>query len=729
MRSIEDYELRDKCVVFSLDSLRKFASDTAKYLRPAALDGSQGLVRVSSDQTMAIVDGTATLSSRRVIFGPGTLSNAAEWELKGLLQRVHRVAELHSVANVPREWGAYRWGNRGAFYVWGGSGRRAYVEIGPEQSQDVFVRLVSEATIRVQDIKCDSRPYFVAVRDFVAAIEAGLAVIRRSPTSSSDSLDRALSLGSLRAELDEASTYSEWLPVITDSQRDFLERPIERSIKLRGAAGTGKTLAMKLKAIREIYAAQDADRSIRLLFATHGWAAAYDIQDSVDKLDERKSASGCLDIAPLLSIALQHTGYSTNSLVLDNDSHDGKLKAFKTIHEALADAIRLNWPALGPGASPQIQRRVHAAVARSPGADTFVVELMDEFASVLGAHGIVRGPDAESKYLNLPRAAWMLPLGSKNDKTFVYRVYQKFLEALARQKSLSWDQVINDCVATLSGFGWNLERLTDGYDAIFVDEMHLFSLQERMLINHLSNQPDSYPRVVMALDPRQSASVLFGVESASQPSLSQDVDDVCLRNVYRFGESILALVRHLQEQFPTQELGKDWVLEQSAAGGKKAGDIPRLYWDASAKQSFTNAVARAREISRSRRVALLCLHASELDALIQECESAGFSVVPVKGRSDQNELRYAKRTPVVSAAEYVAGLQFDAVVVCGVPQEVAAGTVSPYLDRLLLTMLYLAVTRARDMVDLHFPVESTTMQKLLRLAVDGGIVKVVQNKN
>ena len=47
-------------------------------------------------------------------------------------------------------------------------------------------------------------------------------------------------------------TYSEWLHQLTPEQRSFVDSPPVHSIKVRGPAGSGKSLALELKALREV---------------------------------------------------------------------------------------------------------------------------------------------------------------------------------------------------------------------------------------------------------------------------------------------------------------------------------------------------------------------------------------------------------------------------------------------------------------------------------------------
>lgn len=52
--------------------------------------------------------------------------------------------------------------------------------------------------------------------------------------------------------------FEDWLPLLTDAQRRFVDAPIEGAFRIEGAAGTGKTLALMLKAVAALRKAEAA---------------------------------------------------------------------------------------------------------------------------------------------------------------------------------------------------------------------------------------------------------------------------------------------------------------------------------------------------------------------------------------------------------------------------------------------------------------------------------------
>ena len=125
-------------------------------------------------------------------------------------------------------------------------------------------------------------------------------------------------------EEQKSYTYEDWEKHLSNLQRAFLNKPAEKAIKLRGPAGTGKTLAMELKAIKLLREQPDS----RILFTCHSWAVACQVSDFISNLDYE--AGKRIDTFPLLALAeskVPADGYDT--IILGDDSYSGKIEQIK----------------------------------------------------------------------------------------------------------------------------------------------------------------------------------------------------------------------------------------------------------------------------------------------------------------------------------------------------------------------------------------------------------------
>jgi hypothetical protein len=63
--------------------------------------------------------------------------------------------------------------------------------------------------------------------------------------------------------------FEDWLPLLTEQQTKFVTSPITKPMRIEGAAGTGKTLALILKAVHALREAKRAGQPCHLVFVTH----------------------------------------------------------------------------------------------------------------------------------------------------------------------------------------------------------------------------------------------------------------------------------------------------------------------------------------------------------------------------------------------------------------------------------------------------------------------------
>ena len=103
--------------------------------------------------------------------------------------------------------------------------------------------------------------------------------------------------------------------------------------------------------------------------------------------------------------------------------------------------------------------------------------------------------------------------------------------------------------------------------------------------------------------------------------------------------------------------------------------------------------------------------------------ASGMKLSIIQSRDDVENLRYSRRSVVLSAAEYAAGLQFSRVIVAGLPHaESRAPNVAHQLRR-FLSLLYLGVSRATSSVEIHTNDEAGDLPDVLDGALRKGVVQ------
>ena len=243
----------------------------------------------------------------------------------------------------------------------------------------------------------------------------------------------------------------------------------------------------------------------------------------------------------------------------------------------------------------------------------------------------------------------------------------------------------------------------------------------------------------MALDPRQSPSEAFiglaseETKSSASTDATDDLGEVTnleLTRVHRYTPQILELVKHIHLEFPTLDLGAGWNIDFSAIeSAHEDGPKPQLVRSASRAAEEIDIARAVQDCYQAGRMALAVVDTrqwerfSKLAALLDK--SKKFHVSTIAGRNDIEGLGYRKRGIVVGLAEYLAGLQFDTVLVAGIPDLSLSSRTSTELTR-LLSLLYLGVSRAEGDVRIFVNDDDGGIPEVLQRATEKSFVNLQQ---
>jgi hypothetical protein len=230
------------------------------------------------------------------------------------------------------------------------------------------------------------------------------------------------------------------------------------------------------------------------------------------------------------------------------------------------------------------------------------------------------------------------------------------------------------------------------------------------VLHYLTRDTLTYPRVFMAVDPRQSPSEAFiglasyetwSSSSAAADDRLGDVTNFELATVHRFTPQILELIKHVHHEFPTLDLGHDWDVDFTQVDSARTdGPLPRLVSAGSRAAEETDIFHAVQDLYASGRLALAVVDTRQWlrfsDFASRIGKSGKFHVSTISGRSDIEGLGYRRRGLVVGPAEYLAGLQFESVLIAGIPDMNATPTANERTR--LLSLLYLALSRAQQEV-------------------------------
>jgi hypothetical protein len=616
--------------------------------------------------------------------------------------------------SLPRQWHQYKYNNFIAFRPaprFDAQASRWITEVTPGERADIIFwgTTTSDKKSSLEDFG-SKRPappeLYGAWAEAVAAAREHFSQARTQPA------DVEMSLPALEQSTTKGWTYEQWLEAVSQEQRAFIDANTDKSIRLRGPAGSGKTVALTLKAIREVRNARETGGDVRVLVVTHSWALAAQISDSIDSMGLGLLQE--IDVFPLLEIARMISpqyvqDVSSGFSLIGEDSLSGKQAQLDEIQEVLDEFISGDWITYKARVSEGLRARFDSPDEGERRALAW--DLLIEFGSVIGAAAIFPGAGSDLRYFQLPRASWMLPLNSREDQRVVFELYTRYWASLDDRSLTTSDQVLADFLIHLSTNTWNRARRVQGYDLVFVDEFHLFSPLERQVLHYLTRDTSVYPRIFMAVDPRQSPSEAFiglaadETKSSSGVPTDDNLGDVAnfeLTTVHRFTPQILELIKHVHHEFPTLDLGEEWDIDFTRVESAQAdGCLPRLISAASRNGEDDDIVRAVQALYPAGRLALAVVDYRQwprFSALASRIGHSGkFHVSTVSGRSDIEGLGYRRRGLVVGTAEYLAGLQFDSVLVAGIPDLNASAQTANERIR-YLSFLYLALSRAQEEV-------------------------------
>jgi hypothetical protein len=697
----------------ALNYLASFSVASDWFVEPIAV-AEMPLLEVQEADVAVCLFTPACVSSDRMLIirrgDDGLFSSVPDLDRRSVFDRCARIAMRafdEAVILNPR-WIPFHEGNRVSVFAYPIGGyreQRLIAEVNPLGSHDVYIFDFGDSS-SFRDLGACT-PDYETYRKASDAIRAAIAG-RRS--KSSDQIEGQFELAQIEANpITKGFSYNEWYPKqLSKDQLRFVDHPLTGPIRLKGAAGTGKTLAMALKALKVKYDADEEDIVTRILFLTHSWAMAEYVDRLIERMDIHKESPSQIDVFPLLYLASKRDYSAIGREPLGIDSEEGKKLALKEISLVVDEFVSADWIAYRSGCNDGFVGQVEA-LPDSRERRLFCWDLLIEFGCVIAAQGMLTHSADRERYIRFKRMRWMMPLPGPTERATVFSLWHGFMQHLKERKWISSDQIVSDYLNDLSTYYWEAARIKEGYDVIFVDEMHLFNSQERLIFHNLLADSEASPVVIMALDPTQSPRETFTLVAEGNDTRMAGIYErarlpnpkkIDLVDVFRYTPEIAVLIRSVHDVAPALDLSEDWSMPESSSSNPP-GAVPSFKVLANKEEIYKEAMRLAVELSkearkRKGRVAILCMDSERLEEYVRAA-SAQYQneVIVILSRDDTERLRYAGRRFILSAPEYVAGLQFDTVIIVDAnAHQVPDGQYRAYKLRRFLSELYLGLSRA-----------------------------------
>lgn len=677
----------------------------------------KGLRRVNIGDCIYILSDRADESTRLLVINTST-SNVLNIpnSKRHLFSRILQVALVQferGRVNLPVSWKSYRDSLRSsrlsiyALTAAMGEGQRLYFETAPRHTNHVYAYALTQNVADFDDVVADNDVFSGAWNNYVDALLA-----QPSPPDERGGALGIVLTPTLGSILVGNATLEEWYNRrLTKEQRAFVDKDHSAPVRLKGSAGTGKTVSMAIKCLRDVYRLDDEGANARVAFVTHSSALAYDVLpsmfyglDPTHRWTQLKTAQ--LWLGSVYELAQDLLQYKDKGLKpLSTDGREGREFQQMLIDSAIKDCFKNTAfiQHLLPACSLDFQERVRSSNLR----ESFVNELANEFASVIDAEFIRLGKPEAARYLEDTREVWQMPLPTSAERSVVLRIHEAYCQELERSSTLSMDQMIADLSRYLTSHEWRQLRDRQGFSVIFIDELHYFNRAERMIFHSLfKSQAMTMGRRVplfMAYDLKQSPSDVFmrnsrldGAGNIFKSVGAGETDLVELKSIFRSTPQIASFLTDLDASFPALDLEDEWGRYASDVR-TESGPTPQLKVYASSQSLIDDVYARAGVRARDIggwNVAVLCLSERLFDIYRQAGRIANKHIV-ISGRDQIADLRYAGGRVILSMPEYVAGLQFENVFLIHIDRvEQAEDSFGVGPQRRFISRCYLGASRA-----------------------------------
>jgi hypothetical protein len=538
--------------------------------------------------------------------------------------------------------------------------------------------------------------------------------------------------------------YDEWLRQLTEAQRIFVLRGIDGAERIEGPAGSGKTLCLVLKCIQVLRKASSEGAEHHSIFFAHGSATERAIREKFVINDPdgfyergRHEAPQSVRITTLqewcgeqLATGISETEY------LDRDAMEAKELRLLYVAESLEEVEAEHLETHKPFLSPEFRQFLEAEELWSK------AEMVQHEIAIM-----IKGRADEDleRYQLLPRLKYGLPVQGEADRAYVYLIFTVYQAKLRTTGQFDTDDIVLSAIGQLHTPIWRRRRREEGFNSIFVDETHLFNLNELSVFHYLSRDVAAHP-IVFSVDRSQALGDRGSAEEAIDFALTTSVSgerttSTRIRTIFRCSPEITAVALSITASGATLFTNFDNPLGDATSTftheEESKSTIPVFRQLASDRQMISQALTSAARMARDLRcaksdVVIIAFSPILFEELTAAAARMNKPVEPLKERGDLEVVKRAKETGrfVLSLADYVGGLEFQGAVLVGVDdgRVPPAGAATTRESRHFLTYayhnrLYVAVTRARYRLEFLGTVDRGP-SPILESALRNGLVEL-----
>lgn len=509
-------------------------------------------------------------------------------------------------------------------------------------------------------------------------------------------------------------SYEKQLQKLTTTQRTVVENSsINSPIRIDGPAGTGKTASLLLRAYRLLDEARKNGKIFNIIFFTHSNSTKSEVErafsiyenssyylspDSAQKIEFTTLFNYCIK-----SIAIK------DSQIIESDAAEAKQTQRMLIEDALDKMLDQQYKSF----KPLLSKELKSVLDKDRTAKgTLISMLQHEFS--IQIKGRTNGTIEE--YRLLPRIKNALPVMNEKDKEFIFNIFKEYQNMLKITAVYDSDDITIQALAQWNAPIWRRERVERGYDYIFVDEMHLFNVNEQHVFHYLTKSPDQKDiPICFALDYSQAIGDRGDITQDYSEKFFRSEEQSNYKTVFRSSQQITDFCAAISAS-GTLMFQSDYKnpYDVPASGFTQHEEdlcsMPKLFMynnEISMVESLKTHIDNAkRELQcKNHDIAIISF---ENDLLTEEridqlSQKIGKGICLLKDRISSGLDRSAKSKDdlVLSDPYSINGLEFKCVILVGVdegrvPQTVGVDDISSnYIRFIAFNQLYLTSSRAK----------------------------------
>lgn len=498
--------------------------------------------------------------------------------------------------------------------------------------------------------------------------------------------------------------------LLTDRQLSFVNTDWNLPARLHGPAGSGKTICLVLKALKAI-----SDRpKLKVLFIVPSTAVRHTVEYFLKVTANSSLLFKSVDITQIRVRTIQQVCMEllgsdiSGTELLDEDSYEAKQTQLLYIME-LVEVLKNNINKHKQFISLKLYNffKDEDSLALSE-------LLIHEFGVAIKG----RCGNNKEEYVSNNTEHYCLPTCTDNDKYFIFNIFEDYQQKLDNLSQFDPDDIALSAIGRLESPLWKRRRSVEAYDFIVADELHLLNFNELSIIHFLTKSFKSAP-ISFAIDATQAIGDIAWknnsvLEYLNMEEFSQNEKTTDLTAVFRCSASVTKLASMITSSGTSLFTNFIDPLAQAAEVQVDLQEFQPEYilYD----ESLSSIHQKAIDLANNTQTTLACMKHKIViiyfDRLLfedakTEFERTNKSVSCLLERGDIEVIEQAKTKNdyIIAMADYVGGLEFDAVILVGVdkgrlPREdrsisSASKTFQNYTAH---NRMYVAITRATKVV-------------------------------